>query len=122
MLNKRSSKLIAWIMTLVMLFNIAPFSAFAQEDEGVTIVPDDTSINTVNTPDYIVRDVTNIATVAVSDGKMTVTVPERADLPKDSTRGEMVYTVPSGINITAEMLDTLPAIPSLLHIMQRRIK
>ena len=90
MMNKRSSRLLAWILTMVMVFNIFPVSSFAEEYA---------QSGTFNTS--VIVDVTKDARTSYSGSSLVITVPDSDKLPNDGASGVMEYTLPQGVYITA---------------------
>ena len=96
MKNKRSSRLLAWFLTMVMIFNIAPTSVFAEDqNEGQQNLAESGM-----TTNPVIVDVTESAGIRVSDGNLVITIPNSDKLPYEPT-DQMVCTIPDGVTITA---------------------
>jgi flagellar hook assembly protein FlgD len=85
MKNYRSTKLIAWLLSMIMILNIFPVSALAS-------VRDDTDMPGVVV--YDLKDGTDVTTT-VEDDKITLAA-SGSGLPTNADTSVMVYTLPEG--------------------------
>ena len=90
MKNYRSTKLIAWLLTIIMIFNIAPISAIADEYEAGTGTPG--VITTINLNDAVVKS---------EDGTLSFDLTKIKGLPEDTSLLKMEYTPEKGTTPTA---------------------
>ena len=101
MMNKRSSRLIAWVMTIIMVLNLAPISALA-----------DTVVSSVSINNYKTERRTELnlgeessATATSGARNLHIDFSQSGDLqfPEDTSKVKMIYDLG---NDNVELLET----------------